>query len=82
MARAEQWRGRSSAMPKGKPHPQMSSSDDDEDDTTPLYELKGVHLGAPTTVISIVTIAAISGDKFLSSSARARHVRAPISYII
>ena len=29
-------------MPKGKPHPRMSSSDDDEDDTTPLCELKGV----------------------------------------
>ena len=42
VARAEQWRGRSSAMPKGKPHPRLSSSDDDEDDTTPLCELKGV----------------------------------------
>ena len=42
VARAEQRRGRSSAMPKGKPHPRMSSSDDDEDDTTPLCELKGV----------------------------------------
>jgi len=42
VARAEQWRGRSSAMPKGKPHPRMSSSDDDEDDTTPLCELYGV----------------------------------------
>ena len=29
-------------MPKGKPHPRLSSSDDDEDDTTPLCELKGV----------------------------------------
>ena len=26
-------------MPKGKPHPRLSSSDDDEDDTTPLCEL-------------------------------------------
>ena len=29
-------------MPKGKPHPRLSSPDDDEDDTTPLCELKGV----------------------------------------
>ena len=29
-------------MPKGTPHPRLSSSDDDEDDTTPLCELKGV----------------------------------------
>ena len=25
-------------MPKGKPHPRLSSSDDDEDDTTPLCD--------------------------------------------
>ena len=35
----EQRRGRSSAMPRGKPNPPLSSSDDDEDDTTPLFEL-------------------------------------------
>ena len=59
-------------MPKGKPHPRMSSSDDDEDDTTPLCELKGVQAAKTAKTAAAAFKEKAAADKKAAAELRAR----------
>ena len=68
-------------MPKGKPHPRMSSSDDDEDDTTPLYELKGVQAAKTAKTAAAAFKEKAAADKKAAAELRKQSRQQPVGHV-